>query len=57
MIDSNGWTPLHRACNLGDLDITSKLIEEGADILAVSNKGYLPVKIIKKMFWNKINKI
>ena len=42
-LDSNGWTPLHKACFLGDLDITSKLIEEGADLLAYSNKGYLPV--------------
>lgn len=36
-IDSNGWTPLHHAANIGDYDSASVLIENGAKVNSYSN--------------------
>lgn len=42
-IDSNGWTPLHHACFIGDLDSAQFLIESGAKVNAFSNKSRTPL--------------
>ena len=36
-IDSNGWTPLHHAANIGDFESASILVENGAKVNSYSN--------------------
>ena len=43
--DSNGWTPLHHACQYGDLESVRSLLDRGGNIHAFSNKGYYPLHI------------
>ena len=45
IMDSNGWTPLHSACQYGDLEIVKILVEDNANINKFSNTGYYPVHI------------
>lgn len=42
-IDSNGWTPLHHACYIGDLESAQFLIENGSKVNAFSNKNRTPL--------------
>ena len=44
-IDSNGWTPLHHACYIGDLNSASFLIENGSKVNAYSNKNRTPLHL------------
>ena len=37
--DENGWQPLHEAVRAGHLDAVELLVEHGADINSVTNKG------------------
>ena len=41
--DSNGWTPLHYACNYGDLESVKILLEFGACIDNYSNNRKIPL--------------
>ena len=43
--DSDGWTPLHYACQLGNPDPVNTLINNGADLNIFSNKGYFPIHV------------
>ena len=43
--DANGWTPLHKACELGNIEIVQFLLRNGADIFKFSNKKYYPIHI------------
>ena len=36
-LDSNGWTPLHHASNIGDYDSAAMLIQNGAKVNSYSN--------------------
>jgi ankyrin repeat protein len=42
-IDHIGWTPLHYACAKGHLDVTSFLIDNGANVNALSLGGTTPL--------------
>jgi ankyrin repeat protein len=43
--DSNGWTALHYACQLGDLQSVVILREKGANIDAYSNNKRIPLHL------------
>ena len=43
--DSNGWTPLHHACETGDKNIVKILLDNNVDLFKFSNKGYFPIHI------------
>ncbi len=45
LYDSNGWTPLHHACETGDKTIVKILLDNQADLFKFSNKGYYPTHI------------
>ena len=47
--DSNGWTALHYAAQIGDLESVKILIEKKADINAFSNNGRTPLHMAAKM--------
>jgi len=36
-MDANGWSPLHHAAYIGDLEVASILLENGANVNAFSN--------------------
>jgi ankyrin repeat protein len=40
-----GWTPLMKACRLGDIDIARMLMKHGADVEAVTKDGKTPMDI------------
>ena len=44
-IDSNGWSPLHHAANIGDLDAASILIENGSKVNSYSNQQRTPLHL------------
>ena len=46
--DFNGWTPLHHACQSGDLHIVKILVHSGANINTFSNSGLYPVHLAAK---------
>lgn len=48
MRDAEGNTILHLACQKGFRDLVALLIENGADIEAVNNKGYTPLHLACK---------
>ena len=41
--DLAGWTPLHEACNQGNLDIVKILIEHNADMNALGYQNNTPL--------------
>jgi ankyrin repeat protein len=43
--DSNGWTPLHHACEAGNIEVVRTLLANRADLNKFSNKGYYPLHI------------
>ena len=43
--DSNGWTALHYACQLGDLESVKILKEKGAMIDSYSNNKRIPLHL------------
>lgn len=43
--DSNGWTPLHHACQNGDREAVDTLIMNAASLNKFSNKGYYPIHV------------
>jgi len=43
--DIDGYTMLHRACNMGYLDIVSFLVEKGANIHSIVGDGFFPIHI------------
>ncbi len=42
-VDSDGWTPLHRACSLGHLGIVDALLDSGADPAATDRDNRTPM--------------
>jgi ankyrin repeat protein len=52
--DSNGWTALHYACQLGELECVKILINNKADINAFSNNQRTPLHLAAKMNWPDI---
>ena len=44
-MDSNGWTPLHHAANIGDFDSATMLIGTGAKIDSYSNQQRTPLHL------------
>ena len=44
-IDSNGWTPLHHAANIGDFEAASLLVENGAKVNSYSNQQRTPLHL------------
>mmetsp|Transcript_7364 Transcript_7364/g.8859 ORF Transcript_7364/g.8859 Transcript_7364/m.8859 type:complete len:225 (+) Transcript_7364:1173-1847(+) len=44
-IDSNGWTPLHHAANIGDYEAAGLLIENGAKVNSYSNQQRTPLHL------------
>ena len=45
IVDANGWTALHHACEKGDIKVIEILISENVIVNAYSNKGYYPIHI------------
>jgi len=54
-LDSNGWSALHHACYIGDLESASVLIESGAKVNAYSNQQRTPLHLAALM--NKVDLI
>ena len=52
--DSNGWTALHYACQLGDLQSVVILREKGANIDAYSNNKRIPLHLAALHGYNEI---
>ena len=52
--DSNGWTALHYACQLGDFDSVKILVDTKADITSFSNNRRTPLHLAAKMNRNDI---
>lgn len=44
-IDSNGWSALHHAASIGDLQSASMLIEQNAKVNAFSNQNRTPLHL------------
>ena len=44
-IDSNGWTPLHHAANIGDYQAATILIYNGAKVNSYSNQQRTPLHL------------
>jgi len=44
-IDSNGWTPLHHAANIGDFEAAGILVESGAKVNSYSNQQRTPLHL------------
>ena len=42
-VDSDGWTPLHRACSLGHLGIVDALLDSGADPAVTDRDNRTPM--------------
>ena len=45
--DSNGWAPIHEAARAGHLHIVKYLIENGADMNAITKSNHSPLAIAK----------
>ncbi len=43
--DGSGWTPLHHACQNGDLETVKTLIKNEASVHSFSNKQFYPIHI------------
>ena len=52
--DSNGWTALHYACQLGDFESVKILVDKKADITSFSNNRRTPLHLAAKMNRNDI---
>ena len=52
--DSNGWSALHYACQLGDLDSVKILIAAHADIDSYSNNKRIPLHLAANMNYPEI---
>mmetsp|Transcript_40904 Transcript_40904/g.85172 ORF Transcript_40904/g.85172 Transcript_40904/m.85172 type:complete len:172 (-) Transcript_40904:1158-1673(-) len=47
--DKNGWAPLHEAIRRGDVEMTTLLLERGADPngrVGMDGKGYTPMNLV-----------
>jgi ankyrin repeat protein len=44
-IDSNGWSALHHAAYIGDIESARTLIKSGANVNAYSNQNRTPVHL------------
>ena len=45
VIDANGWSPLHHAAYIGDVQAATKLLESGASVNAYSNQQRTPLHL------------
>jgi hypothetical protein len=53
----NGYTPLHIAVEDGDVDLTTFLLESGADPMAKTNDGHTVLNLsTTEDMWNAISK-
>ena len=43
--DVNGWTSLHKACEVGNMEMMELLLSKGASTTKASNKGWVPLHI------------
>ena len=43
--DVNGWTSLHKACQIGNVEMVELLISKKANPKKTSNKGWIPLHI------------
>ena len=43
--DSLGWTPMHRAIKLANVDIVKRLIDNGADVNLVDDLNWTPIQM------------
>jgi ankyrin repeat protein len=43
--DHNGWQPIHMAARKGHVDVIDFLLKNGADVDALTNNEYSPLKI------------
>jgi ankyrin repeat protein len=43
--DSNGWTPLHAAVEVGNISAAKLLLSKGASVSAQTDKGYSPLHL------------
>jgi ankyrin repeat protein len=44
-IDSEGQTPLHRSCKIGNIDIVKLLLNNGASLNLTNRHGWYPIHI------------
>ncbi|MBO0883090.1 MAG: ankyrin repeat domain-containing protein [Mycobacterium sp.] len=43
LADREGWTPLHFAARMGRVDVVARLLDSGADVNALTDKGMPPI--------------
>ena len=46
--DGAGWTPLHVACNLPNIEIANFLIKSGAGVMTISSSGSIPLHYLSR---------
>jgi ankyrin repeat protein len=42
-----GWTPLHRACILGDVELVGVILDMGAEVYCLNSKDQIPLQLAK----------
>jgi ankyrin repeat protein len=51
--DKDGWSPLHRASDEGDVELARVLLERGVDATAQDNDGWTPLHRASDGGWYK----
>jgi len=49
---SNGWSSLHLACDIGDIELVTALLSNGADASSRSNSGQTPLS--RAIYWGSL---
>lgn len=52
--NKDGWTPLHRACLLGDTELVSTVLAMGAEVYCLDAKNMLPLQYVKVCWYTHI---
>jgi ankyrin repeat protein len=50
--DGSGWTALHLACDLGDVELVSALLSNGANVNALTKNSHTP--LTRSIYWGSV---